>query len=237
MAADACDVHVSCVCFQRDASENLRSLEAALPQVQRERAARFRSADDRLAYVAAHRLEQVSLARGGRPAVETPEQAADMPAFPQDQRSRCLGSNLTHTQGLAAHAWSLQASVGIDAEWLDHSADNSRVTRTFLAPSEQAAVAQGREDERRSLFLRFWTLKEAVAKALGQGLALPFAGIVFSLEPLALRALPQGCGLLDEWQIAELAVGPAHHLSIAVRRPPGLPVRLHSSVLTLDQLT
>jgi 4'-phosphopantetheinyl transferase len=180
-------------------------LEKFIAAPQQQRAARFRAADDRHAYVAAHALER---ARRGGAAGET-------------------RTSLTHTRHLAAFAWGDGVPVGIDAEWRDPRADYRAVAGRMLAADEQRQILAAPPGRLPDLFLRFWTLKEAVAKALGQGLALPFERIVFSLDPLALVALPDNCGVPAEWQVEERAAGPSHHLALAVRHGGDAAVRVH----------
>jgi 4'-phosphopantetheinyl transferase len=69
-----------------------------------------------------------------------------------------------------------------------------------LHPREQERLAGLDAPERWRGFYRSWTLKEALAKALGVGLALPFDRIAFSADG-RLEAAPGDCGLeREEWR-------------------------------------
>ena len=58
--------------------------------------------------------------------------------------------------------------VGVDVEWLDRRI-NLGIADRYFAPSEVAYLQGVPLEERRSVFLRFWTLKESSVKALGTG--------------------------------------------------------------------
>ncbi len=57
-----------------------------------------------------------------------------------------------------------------------------------LAPAERAVLDRLDGDERRTAFLRLWTAKEAVLKAIGCGLTVPLDAVVVDLDPLRVHA-------------------------------------------------
>ena len=64
------------------------------------------------------------------------------------------------------------AEVGCDIEEIQSS--KMQLARRFFCPEEYAhLLAQKSEAERRTLFYRYWTLKESFIKATGLGMALP----------------------------------------------------------------
>ena len=65
-------------------------------------------------------------------------------------------------------------SVGVDVERIDERLDVMANAEGSFSPDEQALLTRAPEDERRALFFRLWTLKEAYAKALGTGLSTAF---------------------------------------------------------------
>ncbi|TMH53788.1 MAG: 4-phosphopantetheinyl transferase family protein, partial [Betaproteobacteria bacterium] len=60
----------------------------------------------------------------------------------------------------------------------------------FLTAAEQATLAPLGESERRARFLRYWTCKEAMSKATGDGLSAPFRELDVALTDTI--ALVQG---------------------------------------------
>jgi len=85
-----------------------------------------------------------------------------------------LDFNISHTEGVALIGIARNGRIGVDVE---HSARIVRadgLAHKFLTPAEQATLAPLGESERRVRFLRYWTCKEAMSKATGDGLSAPF---------------------------------------------------------------
>lgn len=147
-----------------------------------------------------------------------------------------LRFSTSHTRGLVAVLVSLGREVGLDVE--DATQDASRLVaaaREIFSPAEAAALAALPAPRRSALFFRYWTLKEAYAKARGEGLLLPLDRFGFVLEDGAPPRLSGGPGSTedpDTWQFAQMHVGP-FLLAAAVRRVPGTEVRiqLHQAVV------
>lgn len=95
-----------------------------------------------------------------------------------------LGFNVSHSgrHGLVAVAES--GRLGVDVEERRQRADISGMAARMFAPEERETLARAAEDRQLFLFYRFWTMREAVMKALGSGLTLESSA--FTL-PLPLR--------------------------------------------------
>lgn len=93
--------------------------------------------------------------------------------------------NLSHSGSLLALAFSPCAPVGVDLE--SRQLDGPRITRLarrYLADAEQAWLAESRQPAHD--FQRLWTVKEAVLKADGGGIANNLAGVEWQPgQPLA----------------------------------------------------
>ncbi len=83
--------------------------------------------------------------------------------------------NLSHSGDYAAAVFGT-VPVGIDIE---HERKNTEkiIRRCFCSEEQEALAACRSEEERADLFLRYWTIKESVAKVSGLGLRIPFADI------------------------------------------------------------
>lgn len=94
----------------------------------------------------------------------------------------------------------LLASVpgGIDIE-RQRPLRHERVAARYFAPAEQAWLARLSGSEAARDFFRLWTLKEAAAKALGEGLARNLARLAFALDGPLPTLLDPGLGL-QAWQ-------------------------------------
>jgi 4'-phosphopantetheinyl transferase len=82
-------------------------------------------------------------------------------------------ASVTHSEGLVAVAVTAAGPVGIDAERVTESGDLDGLIAAVLAPDEP------RPDSMRE-FLRYWTRKESVLKATGDGLTRPMPDVVVS---------------------------------------------------------
>ena len=86
--------------------------------------------------------------------------------------------NISHTKDVAligiARNLSAGTRIGVDIERIDREVGADRLARKFLTAREQATLADIALNERRQRFLRYWTCKEAMSKATGDGLAAPF---------------------------------------------------------------
>lgn len=81
-----------------------------------------------------------------------------------------LHFNVTHTDGIGAFAFRKAGRVGVDIE-KDREVDNAAsLVERFFAANETAAFLDLDEGQRRRAFLRMWTRKEAILKAVGQGI-------------------------------------------------------------------
>ncbi|MET9129499.1 4'-phosphopantetheinyl transferase family protein [Streptomyces antibioticus] len=89
--------------------------------------------------------------------------------------------SVTHSGEIIGVAVCRGAEVGLDVEEADSPVDVALAARTALAAPEQAALNALPPADRKAAFLRTWTRKEAVLKALGTGLTLPLRDL--SLSP------------------------------------------------------
>jgi 4'-phosphopantetheinyl transferase len=86
-----------------------------------------------------------------------------------------LGFNLTHSEDLALIAVTRGCEIGVDVEAVRPIERLVDLARRNFHPAEIAAVDAAVAADAPSVFLRCWTRKEAVLKALGAGLRSPLA--------------------------------------------------------------
>jgi len=200
----------------------------ALSDEEAARAGRFRFAADRAAYVAAHALLRALLAAHGvgRPCFRAgpwgkPE-LVDAPGG--------LRFSLSHTRGLVVAGVAAGDDLGVDAELADREVDAVGLAARFFAPAEAAAIAATPAAGRMEAFLRLWTLKEAFAKAVGQGLSLPLSSFAFG--PGSFTCDPAQ-GPADGWSFLSRPVqSPAGHLAVALRWPAVDGLRVEERALS-----
>lgn len=114
--------------------------------------------------------------------------------------------SLSHTGDCVAVALTRGARVGVDVEPVRPRVATEALARRVLTPTEAAAWRRTRAHDRPRVLLRFWTRKEALTKALGLGLALPFHTIDGSLSDHSPT-------------VVDLGLDPGHVGSVAVLRP------------------
>jgi len=102
----------------------------------------------------------------------------------------------------------------VDVERLDGHRDIEALGRVVLAGSERADARSERD------FLRAWTRKEAVTKATGDGLRIPFSEVVVSGpgEPPRVLAWPYP-DPPDSLSLIDLDPPPGYLAALAVRGP------------------
>jgi 4'-phosphopantetheinyl transferase len=119
-----------------------------------------------------------------------------------------LSFNLSHCPGLVACAVARGVTVGLDVERASQ--------RRYFHPSESAWVQAGDRDTR---LAAVWVLKEAIIKALGDGLSIPLTSftVVDPVHGPLDRATVPGRGWLGlrlHWPSA------AHAMGLATRDTP-----------------
>jgi 4'-phosphopantetheinyl transferase len=200
------------------AATDWAGLQHLLDEAERRRAERFHFERDRLIFSAAHALLRAALGRRlGRWEGGFRIDAFGKPELEPPAGTPRLRFNLTHTRGLIACALVDGCDLGIDAEQMEASRPLLEIAENYFAEAELAQLRVVDTRARVTGFYRFWTLKEAVIKAIGEGLSLPLKRFAFTLEPLALAI--EG-GNAREWHVEEFRRLPDHAVAIAVRRPP-----------------
>ncbi|HUF60755.1 MAG TPA: 4'-phosphopantetheinyl transferase superfamily protein [Verrucomicrobiales bacterium] len=157
----------------RTSEEEITRLQHVLSDAECSQAERFRRSVDRACFVTSHALLRLLLSvrldveprlvvfatsKHGKPHL-TPSLAADPIFF-----------NMTHSQGAILIALSGR-EIGIDAESPKDIPEVLDIAERFFSTEEANALRYSQEEVRRTLFFRFWTMKEAVLKLTGSGIA------------------------------------------------------------------
>lgn len=185
-----------------------------LSDAERDRMARFHFERDRRAYAMAHGLLRQVLGRY----LATPY-PGDFVVGPQGKPALPFEGphfNLSHAHGMVAVAVSPSTPVGIDVEDLTRSVDARALAASVLSAdetSELEASGWGSED-----FLTRWVMKEALAKATGQGLRADFRAISLAGKLLRIMQLPPGFGPEANWS-TETRVTQGHIICGAAAMP------------------
>ena len=105
--------------------------------------------------------------------------------------------------------------LGVDVERIRPRRDWEGLAQVVLHPLEREELGLLSENLRWTGFYRAWTLKEALGKALGVGLALPFDRIRVSAE----GRLEEGAAIAGlsaaRWRFRTLDAGPGLAAAVA----------------------
>ncbi len=149
-----------------------------------------------------------------------PELAPDVTDLP-------VRFNLSHTGKLAVCAVTLSYDIGVDIEHLERPVNLSIAERFF---SNQEAETLDRADAslKQPLFVRFWTLKEAYAKATGRGLAIGLDRFSFVLDLPEIRIAFHSPGQDNPefWQFFQFSPVPGYLAALAVNKKNSPPLTL-----------
>lgn len=188
------------------------------------RAARFVFDRDRIAHVLGRgRLREILGARTGTAPAAL---RFDYGAHGKPALAGGPFFNLSHSGGLACLAISETADLGCDIEAFRFVEEG--VAERFFAPAEHAARLALPEAERQAAFFRIWTRKEAVVKAIGDGLSIPLDAFDVTIDagtPPRMTRLDPAHGVAAEWRLAHLDLGPAMVGALAIRAE-GRPVAI-----------
>lgn len=132
--------------------------------------------------------------------------------------------NLSHSGRHALVAIARRLPLGIDIEAQGRTRSIDDVAQRYFAPAEAAALHALPEALRRVAFLRLWTGKEAVLKALGHGLSFGLDRVEFELGEDghlgALRQVDHVDAQAGGWHWRALQVVDDYQAALAWQGPP-----------------
>ena len=109
--------------------------------------------------------------------------------------------NVSHSEERALYAISGKHPVGVDIEYLNRDIEYHGLARRFFSHNEWAALESLPDSSRKRAFFACWTRKEAIVKAIGDGLSLPLDRFEVAIAPdTAPRVpgfVPAACDVTD----------------------------------------
>ncbi len=141
------------------------------------------------------------------------------PSLDPPQNSRQITFNVSHSGDYALLAFGNSADLGVDIEHKKHN-DVEEIAQTVLSPSEWRVWERLPPEEREPAFLRAWTHKEAVVKAVGCGLSVALTSIEIAFHLSESVLLSGGFSEIEpafDWSLYELSVHPDYAAALAVR--------------------
>jgi 4'-phosphopantetheinyl transferase len=199
----------------------LRRLEENLSADERGRASRFRFAHDRDRFVGARGLlrEILALYLNAAPGRLSFGYGAYGKPFLAREEHGTLCFNVSHSFDTMLLAIAHKREVGVDVEGVRSiGLATDELGDTVLSEPEKQALARRDGQDKRSTFLRFWTLKEACIKADGRGVSLPLERIDVSVPEGRVAVLDEATGewrTCSRWKLRTLAPLPGYVAALA----------------------
>ncbi len=197
--------------------EDLASFQMILSDDEKTRAARFKFPCDRQRFIVARGLLRQLLGQYLGQSPESIEFAYNEKGKPYLAFSS-LEFNLSHAQDQVVYAITQEVPIGVDLEYRGRDVEMEDLAERFFSPAEYKNLMSLSEDLRREGFFCAWTRKEAVIKAMGQGLHFPLQDFTVSLDPREPPALQAILG--DEpaaWHLFSIERPDDFALALAVR--------------------
>jgi 4'-phosphopantetheinyl transferase len=157
----------------------LNSLIPLLADEEKAKLDRFRQPADKERHALAHSLKRVVISQymSCSPHELSFSQASYGKPFCLNSQSPCF--NLSHSKDWVVLALSAESEVGVDIEFTRELDINGIVHRIS---SEREMDVFRNSDSPHQCFLNFWTQKEAISKACGQGISVGLSSIPCSGE-------------------------------------------------------
>ena len=132
-----------------------------------------------------------------------------------------LRFSVSHSGDLALIALANNREVGVDVEHIRAMPGMDGVIRRYFSPSEVRALESLPDDERRRVFFRIWTLKEAYLKGCGDGLTRRLDAIDVMVDaddqPASFQVRDRP-GDETRWILRCISAGEAYAAALAVER-------------------
>ncbi|MBX3701889.1 MAG: 4'-phosphopantetheinyl transferase superfamily protein [Dokdonella sp.] len=119
-----------------------------------------------------------------------------------------LQFNLSHCPGHVMLAFAWAQPLGVDIEARGRRVSVLEVARRFFHADEAAALAELPAALQLDAFVALWTHKEALLKALGDGLSFGLDRIPFALEPSTLSWTLRAASDAADWRLHAFAPAP-----------------------------
>lgn len=221
------------VWWARVTDAKLRHVEW-LSELERRRAAAYRREDDRNRFVLGCALSRLILSAQLGVAPRDVPLDRTCPACGRPHGKPRLPDGMpqlsvSHSGDRVAVAVMLDAPVGVDVERVDTSFDMEEMAEGVLAASERSRVMSLPSRERGEAFFTYWTRKEAVLKATGEGLSVPLPDVEVSGpgEEARLLSCRHDPRLVGEVTLYDLNPGRGYRAALAL---------LHASVVKIREL-
>jgi 4'-phosphopantetheinyl transferase len=126
--------------------------------------------------------------------------------------------NLSHSHTIAALALTRDYEIGVDVEQVRPIKED--ISGRFFSPRENAALSALPEQEQTGAFFRCWARKEAIVKAIGEGLSHPLDSFDVSIgvnQPAVVERFEGEADARKIWRLAHFEPAPGYAGAVACR--------------------
>ncbi len=141
---------------------------------------------------------------GGKPVIEFPK------------LSRRVTFNLSHSQGVALCGVAIDREIGVDVEDMERPVEFVELANRYFVSSEAADVLQRTGGEQRRRFFEYWTLKEAILKGEGAGIASGLSG--FAIQFGSDGVVDATARVGDRWDLHLVTLRDRYAMAVALER-------------------
>ncbi|HEY7750889.1 MAG TPA: 4'-phosphopantetheinyl transferase superfamily protein [Ignavibacteriaceae bacterium] len=142
------------------------------------------------------------------------------PEISNEQNSLSLNFNISHSQHALCIAIANNLNLGVDIEFLKPIPDLKELSSKYFSASENKQLLELPEEKILAGFYSCWTKKEAVVKALGEGLSVPLKDFDVSVMPKDKPGIIEGRNVLKEklknYQLESFYIGDEFIGAVAV---------------------
>ena len=131
-----------------------------------------------------------------------------------------LEFNWSHSGDLALVALARGCALGVDIERFGKDRRSLEIARRFFDPAEADALARLEPAARDRAFIKLWCAKEAVLKAVGEGLSFGLARLAFAQGADAdwsLKRVDPALGEARDWRLTSFEAAPGYRGALAWR--------------------
>jgi len=126
--------------------------------------------------------------------------------------------NVSHSHEMALYAISRNRQVGVDIEYLWARQDVENIAQRYFYPGECEVIRSLSAERKKEAFFKAWTIKEAYAKATGEGLSVleQVETTLFSNGPAVLRKVHGNPVAMARWLSCQIHPSPEYMAALVV---------------------
>lgn len=131
-----------------------------------------------------------------------------------------LDFSVSHSTGVILIAFARGRRVGVDLERISATFEFGEVIESFFTEQERTLMESAPIQHKRELFFHLWTVREALVKACGVGIAIPLLRLGFSLKYLQGGCVEATRGSGECYHCESLTRLASYPAAVAYTSPP-----------------